>query len=650
MAPLPAGQPGFHLPGDGPGPRTPPRRRLSPRTRSLLFAALAGLLALRLARDAGVVGDVAKAAIPPLARAGLATVALFAVGGLGLTRLLLPAGLREHEALWVLPVGACAVALAMTVLGFAHVPFHVSLGLTLAGGVAVAVLALRRVPGAPGGLRGAGWPAYLALLLVAVALIPLFRTGFVTVEGQGQDAHLAVGTAQFLQHHAPTDVAPAEPVDRVPLVWRSKQPIYYALAAAASLSGLEPYRTISTVAAILLGLAALGFFLIARELLGAPRWAALCALGLVGLDRMVLHTVMHPYFNQTWGFFAMPFAIVLAWWALRARRTRGGVVLLAMFLAICAFAYPLAVPIPLLALGVFLWPERRDLSPRRLYRGRRSLLWIVPLVVLFVIPVLGVIEKQVSAYNVVFNPTRPLRGWGGDLLGYFREPQFLGVNTWPELLLTAPLLVYGTWRALRAAPRRVALGIGALLAFAAAFAVYFRLRDHGYYFHFKVLAFIGPVALTAAAAGLGRARRGAWALALLLVLALGAADREIGGTFDELPRYVLALRSVDAALAPGRSVRLDVPPQEQNWVAYMLHGQPLCSQHPLLHTSYPHVPVSRKADYILSKRGAAVPADAAGPPVRRLDAFLLYRESPAVRGRANCSQRMVQTVTSIPTG
>ena len=104
------------------------------------------------------------------------------------------------------PVGACAVALALTVLGFAHVPFKVSLAIVIALGVVVAVVAFRRRPGAPS-VRCAVWPSYVALLLAAISLIPLFRAGFVTVEGQGQDAHLAVGTAQFLQKHPPTAVA-----------------------------------------------------------------------------------------------------------------------------------------------------------------------------------------------------------------------------------------------------------------------------------------------------------------------------------------------------------------------------------------------------------------------------------------------------------
>jgi hypothetical protein len=586
-------------------------------------------------------------ALPELLAVSVAAVGLFAVGGLGLTRWLLPDALGRYELVWVLPVGACAVALALTVLGFAHVPFKVSLGIVIACGVVAAALAYRRRPGMPA-LRPFAWPAYIGVLLAAVSLIPLLRAGFVTVEGQGQDAHLAVGTAQFLQKHPPTAVAVEEPVDRVPLVWRSKQPIYYALAAVATLSGREVFETISALAAVMLALACLGFFLIARELLRAPPWAALCGMGLVGLNPMVLHTVMHPYFNQTWGFFAMPFAVVLAPLAAAGRRTPGSLALLALFLAVCAFAYPLALPLPLLVLAVVLWPERRALSPRRLYRGRRSLLWLVPVGLLLLVPIAGVIEKSTSAFNVVFNPGRSLKSWGGDVFDYFPEAQFLGVHDWALLVVAVPLLAWGAYVALRAAPRRIRLALIALFAFAVVFAIEFRLRKYGYYFHFKTLAFAVPVLLVTAAAGFGRVRRGWIPVVVLLLLANNAGSSEIGTTFDELPRSTLQLRDINAGVPADRSIRIDVVPTEQNWIAYMLHAHPLCSQHPLLNTSYPHVRISRKADYIVAPRDAPVPADALTPPVRQLDAFTLYRMKPSVPGPANCSRAMVQTVTSVP--
>jgi hypothetical protein len=586
-------------------------------------------------------------ALPELLAVAVAAVGLFAVGGLGPTRWLLPEDQRRHELLWVLPIGACAVALALTVLGFAHVPFKVSLAVVIALGVGAAVLAYRRRPGVPA-VRCCVWPAYIAVVLAAVSLIPLFRAGFVTVEGQGQDAHLAVGTAQFLQKHPPTAIAIEEPVDRVPLVWRSKQPIYYTLAAVATLSGREVFETISGLAAVMLALACLGFFLIARELLRAPPWAALAGMGLVGLNPMVLHTVMHPYFNQTWGFFAMPFAVALAPYAAAGRRTPATLTLLALFVAVCGFAYPLALPLPLLVLAVLLWPERRALSPRRLYRGRRSLRWIVPLGLILIVPIVGVIEKVHSATNVVFDPGRSLKSWGGDVFDYFPEPQFLGVHEWWQLIFAGPLLAWGAFVALRAAPRRIRLALIALFAFAVIFAIDFRLRRYGYYFHFKTLAFAAPVLVVTAAAGFARVRRGWIAVLLLLLAANSAGSSEIGQTFDELPRSTLQLREINAALPADRSIRIDIAATEQNWIAYMLHAHPLCSRHPLLNTSYPHVRVSRKADYIVAPVGAAAPADALTPALRRLDAFALYRMKPSVPGPENCSRAMVQTVTSVP--
>jgi hypothetical protein len=637
VAPLPAREPGLHQPGDGAGTRAPGRVVHG------ALALLVAFLAIDLAARNGVVG---WSALPQLLAVSVAAVGLFAAGGLGPTRLLLPASQREYELVWALPVGACTVALALTVLGFAQVPFKVSLTIVVALGVVVAVVAYRRRPGAPA-VRGAVWPAYLAVVLAAVSLIPLFRAGFVTVEGQGQDAHLAVGTAQFLQKHPPTAIAIEEPVDRVPLVWRSKQPIYYALAAVATLSGQEVFESISALAAVMLALACLGFFLVVRELLRAPPWAALCAMGLVGLNPMVLHTVMHPYFNQTWGFFAMPFAMALAPYAAAGRRTRGSLALLALFLAVCGFAYPLALPLPLLVLAVVLWPEWRSSAP--MLRGsRRALRWLIPLGLILIVPIFGVAEKALSAFAVVFDPGRSLKTWGGDVFDYFPEVQFLGMHEWSALAVGAPLIAWGAYLGLRAAPRRIRLALIALFAFAIVFAIEFRLRKYGYYFHFKTLAFATPVLLATAAAGFARIRRGWIAVVLLVALANNAGSSEIGGTFDELPRTTLQLREIDAALPASQSIRIDIPPTEQNWIAYMLHGQPLCSRHPLLNTSYPHVRISRKADYILTKVGARVPADAIAPPVRRLDGFTLYRQKPSVPGPQNCSREMVQTVTSVP--
>jgi len=46
---------------------------------------------------------------------------LFCVVGFGPARLLLPERLRRHELIWVPPIGAAALALELTVLGYAYV-------------------------------------------------------------------------------------------------------------------------------------------------------------------------------------------------------------------------------------------------------------------------------------------------------------------------------------------------------------------------------------------------------------------------------------------------------------------------------------------------------------------------------------------------
>jgi hypothetical protein len=85
----------------------------------------------------------------------------------------------------------------------------------------------------------------------------------------------------------------------------------------------------------------------------------------------------------------------------------------------------------------------------------------------------------------------------------------------------------------------------------------------------------------------------------------------------------------------------------QIWVAYFLHDEPLCSQRPLFGTSYPHVAVSRKANYILADHLTFRPTDAAGPPIATVGQFELYRERPDTAGRDRCSQTRVQTVQGV---
>jgi hypothetical protein len=79
----------------------------------------------------------------------------------------------------------------------------------------------------------------------------------------------------------------------------------------------------------------------------------------------------------------------------------------------------------------------------------------------------------------------------------------------------------------------------------------------------------------------------------------------------------------------------------------MLSGQPLCSQRPVLETSYPHVAVSRAADYVLVDNDWRRPFDAVGPPVMKLERYELFHLRPGLPGGDRCSRRMVQNITRL---
>ena len=90
-----------------------------------------------------------------------------------------------------------------------------------------------------------------------------------------------------------------------------------------------------------------------------------------------------------------------------------------------------------------------------------------------------------------------------------------------------------------------------------------------------------------------------------------------------------------------------MPGNAQIWVNYFLSGQPTCSQTPLVGTQYPHVPYSRRADYVVVDAERGRPADAVGPRLGTTGDFDLYRLRAGLPGPEACSRQMVQTVTSV---
>jgi len=86
------------------------------------------------------------------------------------------------------------------------------------------------------------------------------------------------------------------------------------------------------------------------------------------------------------------------------------------------------------------------------------------------------------------------------------------------------------------------------------------------------------------------------------------------------------------------------------WAGYLLSGERLCSQRPVLNTDYPHVPISRAADYVLVDRDLRKPADAVGAPVMQISVYSVYRLKRGLPGGDRCSHAMVQTVTGATFG
>jgi hypothetical protein len=616
--------------------------RLGPWLPWAVALAAAALAALWLAHDAGVVG---VSAAPVVVRVGLATVAVFLVCGYAPAILLTPAALRAWWPLLVLPLGAVTSGLALTVLGFAAVPFHVALPLTLVAGI---VLAARvKPPGIEGDEASLGTFAGLvcvAALIVAIALVPTFRSGLATVTGFGSDAHLVAGSATFLQHNYPASTNIAYPADQVPPLWRSKFPIYYALAAVSSVAGVEPWQALMTVAAILLALTGIGFFLLARRGFEAPVGVAATAMAVAVLDRRVFHLALHPYYNQLWGMLTLPFTVLAAYlYALTPSRRALG--MFVAFGVVGAFAYPLMLPFPLLAgAGFWLLAGRRLRPPRP---SRRALVWVVPLALILIVPIAGVIQKVWQAVTLLVNPGNSLIGWQGDLQHYPPVGEFFAI--FPNALsgaLVAVVLVLafaGLWRA----PRVLGRSLIVTLTLALAFALYFREVRYGQYFYFKVLSFAAPQLLVAAVALLGAwatkarataARLGALAALVAFVFsALLSARSEIRTDYDQLSPETIQLRDWAAALPPGASIRLDTPRPSQLWDAYMLSSHPLGSQDPI--TNYPHVPVSTGADYVLDQPLLPPPVGAVGRPIDRNAGYRLWRLH--VSAPDHTSRRMV---------
>jgi hypothetical protein len=131
---------------------------------------------------------------------------------------------------------------------------------------------------------------------------------------------------------------------------------------------------------------------------------------------------------------------------------------------------------------------------------------------------------------------------------------------------------------------------------------------------------------------------------VLVALAAWSSVAQINATGYQLPQATIELSSWASSLPKGASIRLDMLPPQQLWAGYFLVSRPLCAELPLLGTDYPHVPLSRKADYIVAARPLGRPQDAVGPMLRENLGYTLWRENPSVPGPANCSVKRLDRI------
>lgn len=625
----------------------------------LLLAA--GGLVYWQAALAGVDGSGTYAFFRPVGRAGLSVLALFGLCGYGPTALLAPPAWRRHALLLTLPVGAACSTLALTLLGVAHVPFDVSLAVVLGAGAAITVCALVRGPRVrpDWGLTALGLGA--AFVVGVLAMMPAMRAGFPTVQGSNGDSILAVGTADFLSHATPGEVRPELALDRVPLVWNSKLPIYYGLAAVARLSNQDEIMAFSSVGGVVLGMFALGLLLFALHALRAPPLVALLAALLVPLSRGVVHVAIHTYYNQLWATFALPF-VLLAGWQLVRRPSRPTAALFALFFALALFTYPLLLPFPLVFLAVLAWPERariRALLARRrtLPRAARWSAYVVA-VVAALYALQGVIEKIAPAANALL-PWGDLTGYGGGLtLPYLPVGRFFGLETASlplQLLILAALaglLVYG----LRETGDRVAGALATLLAGAMVTTLYLRLRSDGELFYFKNLSFAATLVLAVVVVGLGRLLLAGRAGAVAAVAALGAmsfglfdgARREIAATYELGSVNVLEIREWAREIPTSDTIRIDTEEGAwQLWSWYLLSNHRVSASRPL-YGFFPHPPRGFAAEWSLTRK-PYVPPDRVGGPVYENREFAMYRIRPNPHPNSS-SQTLVWDVKEISYG
>jgi hypothetical protein len=221
--------------------------------------------------------------------------------------------------------------------------------------------------------------------------------------------------------------------------------------------------------------------------------------------------------------------------------------------------------------------------------------------------------------------------------------------------VAALLVLAGAVLGVRRLPAVQRAAFTAMIAGGVLFGFYFRFREFGEYFYFKVLAFLAPLVLLAAVAGLAAhaGRRGLGRLVIaasvaLVALQLAGLRQEVGVTGVQLEAKTLELRDAAQRLPEGASIRVDMLLDgRQLWAAYMLNEHPLSTLNPLTGATFPSIPVGRKADYIVADSRIPVSPwpDSEGPPLFDNGQFRLYRMRAGVPGPDLSSKLMVDPLS-----
>jgi hypothetical protein len=601
-------------------------------------AGLALLLAL-------LTGSHHPGGAPTIALGALGTIVLFGVCGVALAALMLPHDWGMLVPLLALPLGAAMAGLALTALGLATLPLHITLWLVLGLGLASIVPVVRRAAASPRSwlrkepLVLAAWLGTLVLLF-CVAMIPAWRTIQATIYGENPDAHQVAGIAVLFQHVPPTHTDVALPIDTVPPAWRFRYPIFYPLAGVSNLVHLDPIRVFPAMSALLVVIAALGFGAVAVTCLRVPRWGGPLVATAVGLSVVVLHLNWHPYWNQLWGLAMLPYVLLFGWQALERSDVRLAVLCAVMALMLW-LGYPLALPEPLVILALLVIAYRRWPQPTRLLRSRSWILAVLGIVILAP-AILGAALKLEQGISQLFSPSAAL--WGGDVTSFLPFGFFVGTGGGIiPALAVAGVAVVG----LIALPRRVAWGVGLGVLALALVDIRFRTTHSGTYMDFKHLSYVGTLVLALAASGivslLARRRIAFVAAAALVAVAWSVAAvvqdrREILATGPQVTPELFQIRAWAQRLPVGASVRVDIPHSgTQLWAVYMLGSHPVDAPDPVLYTTYAHAPYGWRADYSLALRYYPLPGPggqprrfprplyARNPPVAENDEFALRR-------------------------